>query len=233
MILKPLHDALTSVLHLERRFEPFFRPALNALVREPVAALTQLAINLPRPDAHLALAEEVIDPDEEASCQGMIDEIRRHLAQDFAPGDMQRGGNTKTHGIVRAKLVIRDDLPPHCRHGIFATPRSFPAWVRFSGPGPHVEPDINDVGFGSISIKAMGVRGQKLMEDEKFTHDFTAVVTPTFVTCNTRDNARLQYWSRREMPVWYFLDPRASHIRDFLMQSLWNETQRNPLGATY
>ena len=32
MILKPLHDALTSVLHLERRFEPFFRPALNALV---------------------------------------------------------------------------------------------------------------------------------------------------------------------------------------------------------
>jgi len=233
MILKPLHDALTSVLHLERRFEPFFRPALNALVREPVAALTQLAINLPRPDAHLALAEEVIDPDEEASCQGMIDEIRRHLAQDFAPGDMQRGGNTKTHGIVRAELVIRDDLPAHCRHGIFATPRSFPAWVRFSGPGPHVEPDINDVGFGSISIKAMGVPGQKLLDDEKFTHDFTAVVTPTFVTQNTRDNARLQYWSRREMPVWYFLDPRASHIRDFIMQSLWNETQSNPLGATY
>ncbi|MGL4541709.1 MAG: hypothetical protein ACRCUI_04275, partial [Polymorphobacter sp.] len=59
------------------------------------------------------------------------------------------------------------------------------------------------------------------------------VVTPTFVTCNSHDNARLQYWSRREMPVWYFLDPRASHLRDFLMQSLWNETQRNPLGATY
>lgn len=233
MILKPLHDALTALLHLERRFEPFFRPAANALVREPIAMLTQLAINLPRRNEGLAIAEERISPDEDASCQAMIDEIRVHLAQDFAPGQVERGGNTKTHGIVRGELVVRDDLPASCRIGIFATPRSFPAWVRFSGPGPHVEPDIDDVGFGSISIKVMDVPGPKLLDDEKYTQDMTAVVTPTFVTSNTRDNARLQYWSRREMPVWYFLDPRASHIRDFIMQSLWNETQYNPLGAAY
>ncbi|MGL4541690.1 MAG: hypothetical protein ACRCUI_04175, partial [Polymorphobacter sp.] len=203
MILKPLHDLLTEVLHFERRFEPYFRPGLNALLREPLAALAQLAINLPRRNEGLALAEERLQPGEAASCQGMIDEIRRHLAQDFVPGDMQRGGNTKTHGIVRATLQIRDDLPSHCRKGIFSHATAFPAWVRFSGPGPHVEPDINDVGFGSISIKAMAVPGAKLMDDEKFTQDFTAVVTPTFVTCNSHDNARLQYWSRREMPVWY------------------------------
>jgi len=202
-------------------------------LREPIAALTQLSIDLTRRNEHLALAEEVFADDEETSCQGMIDEIRRHLAQDFAPGDMQRGGNTKTHGIVLAEFIVRDDLPMRCRHGVFAQARGFPAWVRFSGPGPHVEPDINDVGFGSISIKAMDVPGDKLMDDEKFTQDFTAVVTPTFVTQNSRDNARLQYWSRREMPVWYFLDPLHSHVRDFIMQSLWNETQRNPLGATY
>jgi hypothetical protein len=233
MILKSLHNVLTTLLHLERRFEPFFRPAANALFREPVAALTQLAINMTRPDERLALAQERIYDWEEAGCQGMIDEIRVHLAQDFAPGQVERGGNTKTHGIVRGTLEIRDDVPANCRIGLFAKPRSFPAWVRFSGPGPHIEPDINDVGFGSISIKAMGVPGDKLMDDEKWTQDFTAVCTPTFVTQNTRDNARLQYWSRREMPVWYFLDPRASHVRDFIMQSLWNETQRNPLGQTY
>lgn len=233
MILKQLHNLLTTLLHFERRFEPYFRPALNIMVREPVAALAQWSINLPRRNEHLALAAETIAPDEEASCQGMIDEIRRHLAQDFAPGNMQRGGNTKTHGIVLAEFIVRDDLPAQCRHGLFAAPQAFPAWVRFSGPGPHIEPDINDVGFGSISIKVMGVPGVKLMDDEKFTQDLTAVVTPTFVTQNSRDNARLQYWSRREMPVWYFLDPLHSHLRDFIMQSLWNETQYNPLGATY
>ena len=233
MILKPLHDALTAVLHLERRFEPYFRDGLNAVTREPVAAAAQWAINLTRANEHLQLAEEKFDDWEDAACQGMIDEIRRHLAQDFAPGQMERGGNTKTHGMVRATVTVRDDLPARFRHGVFAEPRSFPAWVRFSGPGPHIEPDIDDVGFGSISIKLMQVPGPKLMPDEKFTQDFTGVVTPTFVTQNTRHNARLQYWSRREMPVWYFLDPRAPHIRDFIMQSLWNETQRNPLGATY
>jgi hypothetical protein len=33
---------------------------------------------------------------------------------------------------------VRDDLPEHLRHGVFAHPRSFPAYVRFAGPGPDV-----------------------------------------------------------------------------------------------
>ena len=35
------------------------------------------------------------------------------------------------------------------------------------------------------------------------------------------------------MPTWYFLDFREPHLLDMLMQSLWNETQTNPLGATF
>jgi len=35
------------------------------------------------------------------------------------------------------------------------------------------------------------------------------------------------------MPIYYFLDPRDTHILDFLMQALWNETQFNPLGHRY
>ena len=79
----------------------------------------------------------------------------------------------------------------------------------------------------------MGVPGEKLWDDEKHTQDFTAVCTPTFVTPNVRANARLQYWSRRHLPVFYFFDPRDPHLLDFMMQGLWNETQTNPLGATY
>jgi hypothetical protein len=79
----------------------------------------------------------------------------------------------------------------------------------------------------------MDVPGPKLMEDEKFTQDFTAVTPVTFVTPDTRENAFLQYWSRRHLPIWYFLNPKRSHLRDFIMQALWNRTLANPLANEY
>jgi hypothetical protein len=138
----------------------------------------------------------------------------------WRPGGFERGGNTKTHGIVRGELTVRDDLPEKMRRGIFAEPRTYRAWVRFSGPGPYITPDIDDVGFMSMSIKLMGVPGPKLLDDEEHTQDLLAVSTPTFVTPDTRANARLQYWSYRNASVFYFLDPRDSHVLDSIMQLL-------------
>ena len=100
----------------------------------------------------------------------------------WKPGGFERGGNTKTQGIVRAEFIVHDGLPAELRHGIFAEPKTYRAWVRFSGPGPYITPDIDDVGFMSISIKLMGVPGPKLMDEEKFTQDMFGVSTPTFVT---------------------------------------------------
>lgn len=234
MLLRLIHRMFEILLHLERRIEqPFLRPAFNAVFREPLARLLTVLINLCRSRENLGLAEETPQPGEEQDAQTMIDEMRRHLVRDFPQGGFERAGNTKTHGLVRGELTIHDGLPGNFRRGLFATPRTYRCWVRFSGPGPHIEPDINDVGFVSISVKAMGVEGEKLWDDEKHTQDFTAVCTPTFVTPNVKANANLQYWSRRHLPIFYFLDPRNPHLLDMLMQSLWNETQTNPLGATF
>ncbi len=234
MLLRFLHRVLDILLHIERRFEqPFLRPAFNYLLREPLARLLTALINLRRSREKVALAEETLQPGEEQDVQTMIDEMRRHLVVDFPPGGFERAGNTKTHGLVRGKLIIRDDLPESFRHGLFATPRTYPCWVRFSGPGPHVEPDIDDVGFVSISVKVMGVDGEKLWDDEEHTQDFSAVCTPTFVTPDVKANARLQFWSRRHLPAFYFLEFRSPHLLDMAMQSLWNETQTNPLGTAY
>jgi hypothetical protein len=233
MLLKRLHDALEFGLHVERRFEPWFRPAFDRILREALASVIQLLINLRRHDDGLGLAEEQRLPDEEAFLSDIIETMAAQMRNHFPPGAYQRGGNTKTHGLVRGTVTIRDDLPPHLRHGILAQPHSFPAWVRYSGPGPIAPPDIDDVGFVSMAIKLMGVPGPKLWADEKATQDLICICTPTFVTPDTRANAALQHWSLREMPVFYFFDPRATHLLDFLMQSLWNETQYNPLGQKY
>ncbi|MBV8889032.1 MAG: catalase family protein [Alphaproteobacteria bacterium] len=233
MFWQRVHDAIFCLLRGERRFEPFFRPALNAVLREPAAAIIQYLINRQRTDEGYSLAEERIQPQEEQHLQSMIDSIAEYMRGHWPPGNYQRGGNTKTHGVVRGRVSVRDDLPPPFRRGIFAEPRTYPAWVRFSGPGPDWPRDIDDVGFVSCSIKLMGVQGPKLLEDEKFTQDFLSICTPTFVTPDTRANARLQQWIVKGRPFFYFIEPGDSHWLDMLMQSWWNQTQTNPLGQRY
>ena len=174
-ILKFIHQILLELLYFERRLEPWFRPQVNYLFREPSARIIQFLINRQRKDEGLKLAEEKIDPDEEESLNNIIDQMADQMRGRFKPGGYERGGNTKTHGVLRATVTIRDDLPEHCRKGIFANPRSYPAYVRYSGPGPNVPSDIQDVGFMSMAVKLMDVPGEKLMDEEKFTAHIPAV----------------------------------------------------------
>lgn len=69
----------------------------------------------------------------------------------------------------------------------------------------------------SMAVKLLGVPGAKLMDQEKFTLDLITICTPTFVTPNTREDAKLRYWSLRDMPLYYFLNPKDSHLLDFFM----------------
>ncbi|PHS39853.1 MAG: hypothetical protein COB07_05490 [Sulfurovum sp.] len=233
-ILTMLHKLLLGLLHFERRLEPWFRQRFDAWFREPLAGFIQYLINRKRKDEGLQLAEEKIEEDEEESLSNIIDQMADQMRGRFKPGGYERGGNTKTHGVVRATVTIRDDIPEQYKKGVFANPRTYPAYVRYAGPGPDVPADIRDVGFMSMSVKLMDVPGKKMMDEEKFTQDFiTTSGGATFVTPNTRENAKLQYWSLQNMSLFYFINPFDSHFLDMAMQSLWNETQYNPLGQRY
>lgn len=230
---KAVHSTFATAQRFERRLEPFFRPALNVALREPSAALIQKLINRTRPNLGLALAEERELANEPETIDRMIATIAAYMHSQYKPGEYQRGGNTKTHAIVRAEFVVHEDIPGHVRRGVFAEPKTYRAWVRFSGPGPDSPADIDDVGFSSIAIKLMGVPGPKLMEDEKETQDFTAVCTPTFVTPDIDANIQLQTEILKFTPGLYFFRPRSHHLLDLLMQSWWNQTQSNPLDVRY
>ena len=163
----------------------------------------------------------------------VIETFRAQMSGLWKPGGFERGGNTKTQGVLRAELIVHDGLPEHLRHGVFAQPRRWPAWVRFSGPGPYVTPDIDDVGFMSISIKLMGVPGPKLMDEERFTQDMFGVSTPTFVTQDIRSNAHLQKASLQNASIFHFLNFSDPHLLDLIMQGLWTKTQSSPFEAPY
>ena len=228
-----LADASLSLVHLERRFDPFFRPAFDAVLRDPIATLTTALINMRRPNEHLKIAEEKLMPDEEVYLDSIVSSFRTQMRDLWKPGGFERGGNTKTHGIVRGEFIVHDNLPAELRHGIYAQPHTYRAWVRFSGPGPYITPDIDDVGFMSISIKLMGVPGPKLMDEEKFTLDMFGVSPPTFVTPDTKANAQLQIESVKNASIFYFLNFHRPHLLDLIMQSLWIKTQSSPFEAPY
>src|ERR1700687_2915943 len=231
--LNLLANASISFVHLERRFDPFFRPVFDAVLRAPLTSLTTALINMRRSDEHLKIAEEKPMPDEEEYLLSITSSFQTQMRDLWKPGGFERGGNTKTHGIVRGEFIVHDGLPENLRRGIYAQPHTYRAWVRFSGPGPYITPDIDDVGFMSISIKLMGVPGPKLMDEEKFTLDMFDVSTPTFVTPDTKANAQLQIESVKNASIFYFLNFHRSHVLDFIMQSLWIKTQSSPFEAPY
>jgi len=228
-----LADTSISLMHLERRFDPFFRPAFDATLRDPIANLVTALINRRRSNEHLKIAEEKPLSEEEAYLDSIISSFQTQMRGLWKPGGFERGGNTKTHGIVRGEFIVHDSLPPEFRCGIYARPHVYRAWVRFSGPGPYITPDIDDVGFMSISIKLLGVPGPKLIDEEKYTLDMFGVSTPTFVTPDTKANAQLQIESVKNASVFYFLNFHRPHILDFIMQLLWTKTQSSPFEAPY
>ena len=226
-------DTLLALVQLERRFDPFVRPAFDAVLRDPIARIVTALINAQRPNEGLKIAEERLLPGEEEFVDSIIASFQQQMRALWKPGGFERGGNTKTQGVVRGEFIVHEGLPENLRRGIYATPRSYPAWVRFAGPGPYVTPDIDDVGFMSIAVKLMGVPGPKLMDEEQFTQDMFGVSPPTFVTPDVRANAQLQTESLKNAQIFYFLNLQRPHVLDAIMQALWTKTQSSPLEAPY
>jgi hypothetical protein len=87
---------------------------------------------------------------------------------------------------VKAKFEVAADLPAELRHGVFAEPRSFDAYVRFSnGKGW----DDRQADAHGMAVKLVGVPGEKLLEDEKdaTTQDFILFDNPVFFIKNVAD----------------------------------------------
>jgi hypothetical protein len=134
-LLDWLSNTLLGLVQAERRIDPFFRPWFDALFRERLSEWVTDLINKQRTDEGLRLAEERIQPWEEAALQDIIDSFNAQMRRLWNPRNFERGGNTKTHGVVRAEFTVRDDVPAHLRHGIFSEPRTFPAWCAIRGRG--------------------------------------------------------------------------------------------------
>ncbi|WP_216870678.1 catalase family protein [Modestobacter excelsi] len=233
-VLRPLSDLFLWTWRLERRLEFLYRQHFDRWLRPPLFALLQGLQNLlRREDERLGLAEERELPDEERCNQEIIDTISAFTRENWLPGGAQRFGNTKTFGVLRGEFTVLPDLPEDLRHGLLREPRTHPAWVRFSGPGPFSPPDLEDLGQCSVAIKVMDVDGRKLMPDEQRTQDLILVSPASFVTPDVRENSRMQRWVRAKAPLGYLLDPPGRHLLHLTMQLLYSPVHGNPLEVQY
>jgi len=233
LILRPLSDLFLWVWRLERRTEFLYRPWFDRWFKPPLFSAAQSLQNVLRKDEHLRLAEERLIPGEEEITREIIDELAKFTRENWLPGGAQRFGNTKTFGVLRGEFSVLPDLPDHLRRGFFAEAATYPAWVRFSGPGPYAPPDIEDLGQCSVGIKVMGVPGPKLMDDERFTQDLILVSPASFVTPDIVENAKLQRWVRAKAPLAYAINPGNSHLLHLFMQMLYSPMHANPLEVQY
>jgi len=106
-------DTTMFLLQMERRIDPWLRPIFDATLRDPVARIVTALMNKKRKDEGLKIAEEKLLPNEEEFLNSVIESFTAQMRGLWKPGGFERGGNTKTQGIVRGEFIVRDNLPPH------------------------------------------------------------------------------------------------------------------------
>lgn len=133
----------------------------------------------------LEMGREYRAPGEAEAIANMTAIIAATLQTDKQP--VKRGQHAKHHGCVKAEFIVEENLPENIKFGVFKEPCSFPAWIRFSnGSGNAAQPDTQGDARG-MTVKLMGVEGEKLLDDEKHTQDFLTINHPVFFIRNIPD----------------------------------------------
>ncbi|GAA0750847.1 catalase [Sphingomonas sp. ABOLD] len=120
-------------------------------------------------------------PDEADTVAGLKEQFQKIL--DTTSEDYQhavRSVHAKGHGLARGTFTIADELPLELAQGMFATPGSHEAILRFSTNAGDILDDSIRLPRG-VALKVLGVEGERLPGSEgDTTQDFVMVNAPAF-----------------------------------------------------
>lgn len=184
----------------------------------------------------IQLAEEHIPADEAKYVDSLCSRLEDKVVSDAAGGSMRRDVHVKMHCLVKAEFIIEPNLPETFRIGVFAEPRIYQAWIRFSNSDGSIQadkrPDIR-----GMAIKLMDVPGEKLLEGEQHaqTQDFLLISAPIFPagTVKKFDQIAAAVLGGLFAKVLFFLtNPRAVWILLTTMKKCANPLQVRYFSAT-
>ena len=94
------------LLQMERRIDPWLRPAFDAMLRDPIARLVTALINKQRQDEGLKIAEEKPLPNEEEFLNSIIADFPTQMRGLWKPGGI-RARRQHQDARHRARRVYR------------------------------------------------------------------------------------------------------------------------------
>lgn len=114
------------------------------------------------------------------------------LKRDYPNKDdvVKRDAHAKSHGCVVAEFQVNNqNLPSNLRIGIFKENKSFDGVIRFSNNHSNALAHDNLKDVRGMSLKLVGVEGEKILPDEKYatTQDLLMFGSPVFPIKNNRD----------------------------------------------
>jgi hypothetical protein len=134
-----------------------------------------------RMDNIAPLGNETISDQEANDTERLINRMRDMMARRDAGTVQQRDVHMKMHGLLRAEFTVEANLPPELQVGLFATPVTYKAWVRYSNSASAKYADSKG-DIRGMGIKLLGVPGKKVLPSQADapTHDFNIVTAANF-----------------------------------------------------
>lgn len=129
------------------------------------------------------------DPHFDQNLRTVIEKTENYITESVRAGGTGRAlrdAHAKGYGLVRGEVEILNGLPPEYAQGIYATPGTHDALIRFSNGSPHAGADARLGSATGLALKIFDIDGPTLLEDEPDTgtFDYANINAPIFF-CNT------------------------------------------------
>ncbi len=193
-----------------------------------------------KPDRLLEIGEEQIDSNEDNIAEQISKMFQEIVKKGYAsrPGDARparRDAHAKHHGCAIGKFIVENKLPMEFQKGVFATPKEYKAFIRFSNGSFDLKADKIPDAHG-VAIKLIGVKSNLLNETETNgednTQDFIMIDNPVFFMRNAESYISLfiaQSKGPEAMKEWMKEHPYEAKI---IFDSL-NKRNPSPISAQY
>lgn len=128
------------------------------------------------------MPDEVVAADEAEVTARFIAFLKSATQRRDGSGPRRRFNQARATACVEASFTVRDDLPPDRRVGLFATPRTYRAWIRFANAASATDREKDIRG---LAIRVFDVPCPNLTPGATV-HDFVLNSHPVMMTADAR-----------------------------------------------
>jgi len=127
--------------------------------------------------------EDIVSPEESALTTEFIEFLKSASARRYPSGPMKRFNQGRQTAFVQADFIVSEGVPESHRVGMFATPRVYPAWIRFANAASESDRE-RDIRGMSIQVSNVGIEN---LTPGATTQDFVLNSHPVMLAPTSRD----------------------------------------------